>query len=153
MNHTNDNTDERVRREVVILADEEREEHREEGEIEAQEEAEEDDESEEDDEETNAPWLVITTGKILTDGSLPTHRYFIIIAIMCFFSIFLTFMSLNANREYRQREKYATVLHERSVLKEEMRYSLSSKSAVTARLKRHNIELIELSKDSRVIEK
>ena len=111
MNHTNDNTDERVRREVVILADEEREEHREEGEIEAQEEAEEDDESEEDDEETNAPWLVITTGKILTDGSLPTHRYFIIIAIMCFFSIFLTFMSLNANREYRQREKYATVLH------------------------------------------
>lgn len=153
MNHTNDNTDERVRREVVILADEEREEHREEGEIEDQEEAEEDDESEEDDEETNAPWLVITTGKILTDGSLPTHRYFIIIAIMCFFSIFLTFMSLNANREYRQREKYATVLHERSVLKEEMRYSLSSKSAVTARLKRHNIELIELSKDSRVIEK
>lgn len=153
MNHTNDNTDERVRREVVILADEEREEHREEGEIEDQEEAEEDDQSEEDDEETNAPWLVITTGKILTDGSLPTHRYFIIIAIMCFFSIFLTFMSLNANREYRQREKYATVLHERSVLKEEMRYSLSSKSAVTARLKRHNIELIELSKDSRVIEK
>ena len=153
MNHTNDNTDERVRREVVILADEEREEHREEGEIEDLEEAEEDDQSEEDDEETNAPWLVITTGKILTDGSLPTHRYFIIIAIMCFFSIFLTFMSLNANREYRQREKYATVLHERSVLKEEMRYSLSSKSAVTARLKRHNIELIELSKDSRVIEK
>lgn len=153
MNHTNDNTDERVRREVVILADEEREEHREEGEIEDQEEAEEDDDSQEDDEETNAPWLVITTGKILTDGSLPTHRYFIIIAIMCFFSIFLTFMSLNANREYRQREKYATVLHERSVLKEEMRYSLSSKSAVTARLKRHNIELIELSKDSRVIEK
>jgi hypothetical protein len=68
-------------------------------------------------------------------------------------SIFLTFISLNADREYREREQYASILHERSVLKEEMRYSLSSKSAVTARLKRHNIELIELSKDSRIIEK
>ena len=72
---------------------------------------------------------------------------------MCFFSIFLTYMSLNADREYRQREKYASVLHERAVLKEELRYSLSSKSAVISRLKRHNIELIELSKDSRIIEK
>lgn len=161
MHHTEDNTKERVRREVVILADEEREGR--EGRDERLEElderevsqAEDDDEDDDDieEQEKSAPWLVITTGKILTEGSLPTHRYFIIIAIMCFFSIFLTFMSLNANREYRQREQYASVLHERSVLKEELRYSLSSKSAVTARLKRHNIELIELSKDSRIIEK
>ena len=161
MHHTEDNTKERVRREVVILADEEREGR--EGRDERLEElyerevsqAEDDDEDDDDieEQEKSAPWLVITTGKILTEGSLPPHRYFIIIAIMCFFSIFLTFMSLNANREYRQREQYASVLHERSVLKEELRYSLSSKSAVTARLKRHNIELIELSKDSRIIEK
>jgi hypothetical protein len=62
-------------------------------------------------------------------------------------------MSLNANREYRQREKYALVLHERSVLKEEERYSLSSKQVVTARLKSHGIELVDLSKESRLIEK
>lgn len=147
MHHTEDNTQERVRREVVILTDEEREEPQ----SEATAEGEEGEESEE--QESSAPWLVITTGKILTEGSLPTHRYFIAIAIMCFFSIFLTFMSLNANREFRQREQYASVLHERAVLKEELRYSLSSKSAVTSRLKRHNIELIELSKDSRIIEK
>ena len=147
MYYNEENTKERVRREVVILTNEQ--------ENTTNHDVEEDDQAEEDDQEreSSAPWLVITTGKILTEGSLPHHKYFIAIAVMCFFSIFLTFMSLNADREYRQREQYASVLHERAVLKEELRYNLSSKSAVTSRLKRHNIELIELSKDSRIIEK
>lgn len=154
MHYTENDTKERMRREVVILSDDntshqsqerrKREESFDEGEH---------GEEQDEEQESNAPWLVITTGKILTEGSLPYHRYFIAIAVMCFFSIFLTFMSLNADREYRQRERYASILHERSVLKEELRYSLSSKSAVTSRLKRHNIELIELSKESRIIEK
>lgn len=135
---------ERVRREVIILSDEEQG---------ANNDVEEQEEDEVQDEESNMPWLIITTGKILTEGSLPYHRYFIAIAIMCFFSIFLTFMSLNADREYRQRERYASILHERAVLKEEQRYGLSSKSAVTNRLKQHGIELIDLSKDSRIIER
>ena len=131
---------ERVRREVIILSDEEQG---------ANNDVEEQEEDEVQEEESNMPWLIITTGKILTEGSLPYHRYFIAIAFMCFFSIFLTFMSLNADREYRQREKYASVLHERVVLREEQRYELSSKSAVTNRLKSHGIELIELSKNIR----
>ena len=146
MHYNEENTKERVRREVVILTNEQ--ESTTNCDVEQGEDNEEDEER-----ESSAPWLVITTGKILTEGSLPHHRYFIVIAVMCFFSIFLTFMSLNADREYRQREQYASVLHERAVLKEELRYNLSSKSAVTSRLKRHNIELIELSKDSRIIEK
>lgn len=155
MHYNKENTRERVRREVVILTDEEHDTPiNDEGNDEGNDEDEADEGDEQaDDRRSSAPWLMITTGKILTEGSLPYHRYFIAIAVMCFFSIFLTFMSLNADREYRQREQYASVLHERSVLKEELRYSLSSKSAVTARLKRHNIELIELSKDSRIIEK
>lgn len=135
---------ERVRREVIILSEEEQG---------ANNDVEEQEEDEAQEEESNMPWLIITTGKILTEGSLPYHRYFIAIAIMCFFSIFLTFMSLNADREYRQRERYASILHERAVLKEEQRYGLSSKSAVTNRLKQHGIELIDLSKDSRIIER
>ena len=140
--------DDRVRREVIIID----EEH----DLESNESPFEDDENlehETHEEESNMPWLIITTGKILTEGTLPYHRYFIAIAIMCFFSIFLAFMSLNADREYRQREKYASILHERAVLKEEQRYALSSKSAITGRLKEHGIELIELSKNSRLIEK
>lgn len=131
---------ERVRREVVILAEDDADTSF-------------NNEEEDSQEQKSMPWLVITTGKMLTEGSLPYHHYFIAIAFMCFFSIFLSFVALNADREYRQREKYASVLHERAVLKEEQRYSLSSKSAVTSRLKSHGIELIELSKNSRIIEK
>ena len=155
MHYNQEDTKERMRREVVILSNDTQQgaEGAERTNGAAAEDEEIEEQGEEEDQESNAPWLVITTGKILTEGSLPTHRYFIAIAIMCFFSIFLTYMSMNADREYRQREQYASVLHERSVLKEELRYSLSSKSAVISRLKRHNIELIELSKDSRIIEK
>lgn len=153
MNYSEANTKERVRREVVILTDEERDTHSGAAAHNLSNDDQEEEGEQKEEQESGAPWLMITTGKILTEGSLPYHRYFIAIAIMCFFSIFLTFMSLNADREYRQRERYASILHERSVLKEELRYSLSSKSAVTSRLKRHNIELIELSKESRIIEK
>lgn len=153
MNYSEANTKERVRREVVILTDEERDTHSGAAAHNLSDDDQEEEGEQKGEQESGAPWLMITTGKILTEGSLPYHRYFIAIAIMCFFSIFLTFMSLNADREYRQRERYASILHERSVLKEELRYSLSSKSAVTSRLKRHNIELIELSKESRIIEK
>lgn len=153
MNYSEANTKERVRREVVILTDEERDTHNGSAAHNLSDDDQEEEGEQNGEQESSAPWLMITTGKILTEGSLPHHRYFIAIAIMCFFSIFLTFMSLNADREYRQRERYASILHERSVLKEELRYSLSSKSAVTSRLKRHNIELIELSKESRIIEK
>jgi hypothetical protein len=96
---------------------------------------------------------IFTGGFLSTDGATKYYRMLIAIAAMCFICIFLTFLSLNADREYRQREKYASVLHERVVLREEQRYELSSKSAVTNRLKSHGIELIELSKNSRIIEK
>lgn len=142
---------ERVRREVVILAEEDnRHAH---GELNEEHDENDEEGNDEEGKESNMPWLIITTGKILTEGSLPYHRYFIAIAFMCFFSIFLTFMSLNADREYRQREDYASVLQERAILKEEHRYDLSSKRDITNRLKAHGIELIDLSKDSRIIER
>lgn len=97
-------------------------------------------------------WQHITTGSFFTDGAKNHYRYLIAIALMYFLSIFLSFISLNADREYRKREKYATVLTERSVLKEEERFSLSSKNAIKQRLQEYGIELIDLSKDSRLIE-
>lgn len=95
----------------------------------------------------------IITGSLLTDGTVPYYRYFIAIAVMCFLSIFLTFLSLNTSNEYRRKERLVTTLHERSVVKDEIRYGLSSKSAITERLKTYNIELVDLSRDSRLIEK
>lgn len=144
-----DTTHDRIRREVIFV---ETEDANDEG---AEEEDEQDDEESvpKKPEREEKPWMIFTTGSILTDGTLPYHRYFIAIAAMCFLSIFLTFMSLNADREYRLREKYASVLKERAVLKEEERYGLSSKNAVQKRLREHGIELIDLSNDSRLIER
>ena len=143
----------RIRREVIILEEQEEDtneaypddndNHQTEVETEAEQHA----------KPKDKPWMIFTTGAILTDGTLPYYRYFIAIAVMCFISIVLTFMSLNADREFRSRETYAAVLHERSVLKEEERYGLASRSAVLERLKEHGIELVELSKESRLIEK
>lgn len=98
-------------------------------------------------------WQHITTGTFLTSGAQQYYGYLIAIAAMCFISIFLTFMSWNADREYRRLEQYAMVLNERAVLKAEERYSLSSKSAVTERLKSYGIVLVDLSNESRLIEK
>lgn len=139
----------RIQREVIILDDEEYD-TAEDG---IDEECEHEECEHEGGTKREKPWMMFTTGSILTDGTLPYYRYFIVIAAMCFLSIFLTFMSLNADREYRRREKYASVLHERAVLKEEERYGLSSKSAVQKRLKEYGIELIDLSKESRLIER
>lgn len=134
--------------------------------VEEIEESVEEDESEEDEDDVNesesaedkpktAKRLIdhIITGSLLTEGTVPYYRYFIAIAVMCFLSIVLTFLSLNASNEYRRKERTLTTLHERSVVKDEQRYELSSKSAVTNRLKEHNIELIDLAKSSRLIEK
>ena len=160
----------RIDREVVILPSEEAKEEAtkefeesdieqmvgdEEEEVECDDEdieGEEDEEQEKDNSEKSL-FDFITEGLLLTHGAVPYYRYFIAIAIMCFLSICLTFISLNAGHEQRRKEKHITILHERSVVKEELRHELSSKRAITERLHKHNIELVDLSKDSRLIEK
>jgi uncharacterized protein YutE (UPF0331/DUF86 family) len=155
----------RIDREVVILSSEDTEEELakedEESDIEQMMGDEEEDiecndedmESEEQNNKEKSFYDFITSGLLLTHGAVPYYRYFIAIAIMCFLSICLTFISLNASHEQRRKENQITILHERSVIKEEMRHELSSKSAITERLRKYNIELVDLSKDSRLIEK
>lgn len=148
----------RIRREVVRLDEEPTrsgEEEYDEDDYEAAEE-EVDDEAGEDVAVTprsKSIWQHITTGSFFTSGAVQYYRYLIAIAVMYFISIFLTFVSLNADREYRKLENYATVLNERSILKEEERFSLSSKHAIEERLRSYGIELIDLSAKSRLIEK
>jgi hypothetical protein len=142
----------RIRREVIIVDDILNDE--EEGFDDEEHEAHESGESgEAQSKKRERTWMLFTTGGILTEGTRRLSRHFIAIAIMCFLSICLTFISLNAGHEQRRKEKQITILHERSVVKEELRHELSSKSAITERLRKHNIELIDLSKDSRLIEK
>ena len=119
-----------------------------------EEEGDDDDDDDVEEEKRNKSFIDhIITGSMLTGGAVPYYRYFIAIAVMCFLSIFLTFISLNAGNECRRKEHMVTTLHERSVVKEEQRYGLSSKQAITERLKSYDIELVDLSKSSRLIEK
>lgn len=151
----------RIDREVVRIDEDERpgapiEEQYEEDEVYDEDLYIEEEAAESEEAETKRPKRLIDhiiTGSLLTESTVPYYRYFIAIAVMCFLSIVLTFISLNTSNEHRRKERKVTTLHERSVVKDEQRYGLSSRSAVTERLKEYNIELVDLSKNSRLIEK
>lgn len=115
-----------------------------------------DNESEEESEEEVQPsksiWRHIVTGGFITsDGATQYYRYLVAIAIMCFISIFLTFMSLNADSEYRRKERYVSVLRERSVLKSEERYRTSSRDEVVRRLaEEHGVVMVDQNNSQRI---
>ena len=94
---------------------------------------------------------IFTGGFLSSDSAAIYYRMLIAIAAMCFSCIFLTFMSLNADREYSQLEKRATVLRERAIVFEERRYDISSREEVDRLLERHNIELKDLDDNTHVI--
>ena len=145
----------RIRREIIRVNQGERDEELE-AERERMAEEEREKQEAEEREKRNQRSIVknITTGNFLTsEGAQQYYPYLIAIAAMCFFSIFLTFMSLNADRECRILEERASVLRERSVLMEEERYGISSKHEVKRMLEERGIELIDLRNNSRLIEK
>lgn len=99
-------------------------------------------------------WGHITTGSFLTSsGARQYYRYLVAIAIMCFVSIFLKFMSLNADIEARRMEKEATVLRERAILFKEQRHNICTKSEIERILVEDGVELQDLSSNSRIIER
>lgn len=103
-------------------------------------------------EESKSLWQhIVTGGFIAGDNATQYYRYLIAIALMCFISIFLTFMSLNADDEYRRKEKRLTLLRERSILKSEERYRISSREEVVRRLdKEFGITMIEQKNSQRM---
>jgi len=96
---------------------------------------------------------IFTGGFLSRDGAVVYYRMLIAIAIMCFICIFLTFLSLNADREYRRLEKRALDLRELAIIYEDRRYSISTLEEVNRLLERHNIELESLDDNSLVIRK
>ena len=113
---------------------------------------EDDEEDEEDENRSHSLWQhIITGGFIAGDNASQYYRYLIVIALMCFVSIFLTFMSLNADDEYRNKEKHVALLRERSVLKSEERYRVASRDEVVKRLDReYGIKMVEQESSQRM---
>ena len=94
---------------------------------------------------------IFTGGFLSTDGATKYYRMLIAIAAMCFICIFLTFLSLNADREYRLLEKHAVVLRERAIIFEDRKYSISTREEVNRLMEKQGIELKDLDNDSYVI--
>jgi hypothetical protein len=94
---------------------------------------------------------IFTGGFLSTDGATKYYRMLIAIAAMCFICIFLTFLSLNADREYRLLEKHAVVLRERAIIFEDRKYSVSTREEVNRLMEKQGIELKDLDNDSHVI--
>ena len=94
---------------------------------------------------------IFTGGFLSTDGATKYYRMLIAIAAMCFICIFLTFLSLNADREYRLLEKHAVVLRERAIIFEDRKYSISTREEVNRLMEKQGIELNDLDNDSHVI--
>lgn len=111
-----------------------------------------DEEGDEEPQPSKSIWRHIVTGGFITsDGATQYYRYLVAIAIMCFISIFLTFMSLNADSEYRRKERYVSVLRERSVLKSEERYRASSRDEVVRRLaEEHGVVMVDQNNSQRI---
>ena len=156
----------RIRKEIIRVDAEEDEESEDEDEeiededvddeVDDESDEEDEDESDEEEEEQVRPsrsiWKHIVTGGFITsDNASQYYRYLIAIAIMCFVSIFLTFMSLNADSEYRRKESELAVLRERSVLKSEERYRISSRDEVVRMLReRDSIEMVDQDNSQRM---
>jgi hypothetical protein len=134
------------------LEDDDEEGDDEESDDEDEDEDEGDEEDNDGEEESKSLWQhIVTGGFIAGDNATQYYRYLIAIALMCFISIFLTFMSLNADDEYRRKEKRLTLLRERSILKSEERYRISSREEVVRRLdKEFGITMIEQKNSQRM---
>lgn len=92
------------------------------------------------------------TGGFLSSSSAAGYFYmFIAVAVMCFICIFLTFMSLNADREYRQLQNQLMVLNERAIMFEEQRYNITTRESIDRLLEQHDIRLKDLDEQSKVI--
>jgi len=81
------------------------------------------------------------------------YNYLIAIAAMCFLSIFVTFMSLNADNERREIEERTRVLRERAVLLQEERFRRGSYKEIMRMLQYRGIRMTDLSDDSRLIKR
>ncbi|MDE6140377.1 MAG: hypothetical protein K2J31_05860 [Alistipes sp.] len=98
-------------------------------------------------------WQVFSGSFLVGSGATQYYNYLIAMAAMCLVSIFVTFMSLNADMECRNLEEQVRVLRERAVLMQEQRFRRGSYNEIMRMLEDRGIRMTDLSDDSRLIER
>lgn len=93
------------------------------------------------------------SGNILINKSVAdNYRYFAAIAVMCFISIAVMFMSLYADLRYSRLERDVQLVRERSVRLQEQLYNSTTHAAIKEELKRRNIPLQDPHKATEIVE-
>lgn len=98
-------------------------------------------------------WQLFSGSFLVGHHASQYYNYLIAIAAMCFLSIFVTFMSLNADMERRNIEERTRVLRERAVLLQEERFRRGSYKEIIRMLQDRGIRMTDLSDDSRLIKR
>lgn len=93
-------------------------------------------------------WLqgirLFLTGEILIDSEISRfYNYASYIALMFFLSIVTLFAALRLEMRRDGLEREVELLHERSIRMKELRYNMSSHSAIVERLRARGIELYD----------
>lgn len=93
------------------------------------------------------------SGNILVNKSVTdNYRYFAAIAVMCFVSIAVMFMSLYADLRYSRLERDVQLARERSIRLQEQFYSRTTHAAVKQELERRGIPLQDPDRATEVVE-
>lgn len=144
----------RVRREVIRMqsgaADEDIERDREEEEEQQREEQEREERKRK--QRSRLFWQLFS-GNILVNKSVTdNYRYFAAIAVMCFVSIAVMFMSLYADLRYSRLEREVQLARERSIRLQEQLFSRTTHAAVKQELERRGIPLQDPNKATEVVD-
>ena len=144
----------RVRREVLRMQSGEADEdiERDQEEIE-QEQAQAEAEAEQKRKHRSRLFWQLFSGNILVNKSVAdNYRYFIAIAVMCFISIAVMFMTLYADLRYSQLERELQLVRERSIRLQEQLYNNTTHAAIKEQLKERGIPLKDPDKAKEIVE-
>ena len=95
----------------------------------------------------------IFSGNILVNKSVAeNYHYFAAIAVMCFVSIAVMFMTLYADLRYSQLERELQLVRERSIRLQEQLYNNTTHAAIKEQLKERGIPLKDPDKAKEIVE-
>lgn len=96
-------------------------------------------------------WQLISGSILLRQGVSKYYTQMMLVAVMFFVSIFVMFWSLHLDMRYSDLSRQNQLMREKSIRLQEMRHSKCSHSAISAELKRREIDLGDATRPATVI--
>lgn len=97
-------------------------------------------------------WQLFSGNILINKSVADNYHYFAAIAVMCFVSIAVMFMTLYADLRYSQLERELQLVRERSIRLQEQLYNSTTHSAIKEQLKERGIPLKDPDKAKEIVE-